>query len=415
MGAVLAQQHLCAAQLAVVVVAHGRTVCTGIMDIDDIANVDLGQHTVDGKLVVVLTQTAHHIIHMVAGLVFLAQHSDVMVCAIHGGTHQVGSAGVQTDVLLIDMLFVDGRCHQSTVGAGGKAAHLGKDGHITHAGRHQDLLKLSAHALTDGHDVIFGLLRTVRDTHTAGQVDVADVHAGGLLHPDCQLEQDACQLRIVFIGNGVGGEESVDAEVPGTLCSQLLVAFDHLLLGHTILGIAGLVHDLKALFALAQTEGAARVIAAEDVLRHAGDTLQKFHHGGVVQIDIGTHLVGLLHIFHGSLVGGEHDIAAGEAAHLAEHQLGQGRAVHAAALLLEDLQDDRVRQSLDGKILLEAFVPAECLVDAAGIFTDALLVVDMERRGHILNDLLCHRLGQKRFLFHSNIPLILYTRGRLPQ
>ena len=36
---------------------------------------------------------------------------------------------------------------------------------------------------------------------------------------------------------------------------------------------------------------------------------------------------------------------------------------------------------LDGKILLEAFVPAECLVDAAGIFTDALLIVDMERRG----------------------------------
>ena len=42
--------------------------------------------------------------------------------------------------------------------------------------------------------------------------------------------------RIVFIGNGVGGEEGVDAEVLGALCSQLLVAFDHLLLGHTILG-----------------------------------------------------------------------------------------------------------------------------------------------------------------------------------
>ena len=98
----------------------------------------------------------------------------------------------------------------------------------------------------------------------------------------------------------------------------------------------------------------------------------------------------------------------------AEHQLRQGRAVHAAALLLEDLQDDRVWQSLDGKILLEAFVPAECLVDAAGIFTDALLIVDMERRGHILNDLLCHRLGQKRFLFHSNIPLkFLYHKVRV--
>ena len=241
------------------------------------------------------------------------------------------------------------------------------------------------------------------------------MHTGGLLHPDSQLEQDTCQLRVILIGNGIGSKESVDAEVLGTLGGQLLVAFDHLFLGHAVLGIAGLVHDLKALFALAQTEGAARVIAAEDVLRHTGDTLQKFHHGGIVQIDVGAQLVGLLHILHGSLVGGEHDFAAGETAHLAEHQLSQGRAVHAAALLLEDLQDDRVWQSLDGKILLEAFVPAECLVDAAGIFTDALLIVDMERRGHILNDLLCHRLGQKRFLFHSNIPLILYARGRSPQ
>ena len=30
------------------------------------------------------------------------------------------------------------------------------------------------------------------------------------------------------------------------------------------------------------------------------------------------------------------------------------------------------------------------------------LVVDVERRGHILDDLLRHRLGQKRFLFHNN-------------
>ena len=98
---------------------------------------------------------------------------------------------------------------------------------------------------------------------------------------------------------------------------------------------------------------------------------------------------------------------AGKAADLAEHQLGQGGAIHAAALLLEDLQDDRVRQCLDRKILLESLVPAKGLVDAADILPDALFVVDVERRGHIFDDLLCHRLGQKRFLFHNNIPLVL--------
>ena len=338
-----------------------------------------------------------------------------MVGPVHGRAHQVGGAGVQTDVFLINVLFVDGRCHQRAVGAGGEAAHLGKDGHIAHASGHEDLLKLLAHALTDGYDVVLGLLRAVRNTHAAGQIDVADVHTGGLLHPDSQLEQDCCQLGVILVRDGVGREEGMDAEVLCTLGSQLFVAVDHLLFGHAVLGIAGLVHDLKSLFALAQAESPAGIVATEDVLRHTGHTLKELHHSSVIQIDVCAQLIGFLHILHRSLVGREHDIAAGKAAGLAEHQLGQGRAVHTTALLLEDLQDDRVGQSLDRKILPEALVPAESLVDAAGVLADALFVVNVERRGHILNDLLCHGLGQERFLFHSYIPLIYYARGPLPQ
>ena len=405
MGAVLAQQHFGAAQLAVVVVAHGRAVGTGIVDVEHVPDVDLGQHPVDGKLVVVLAQAAHHVVHVVAGGVLLAQHGDVVVSAVHSRAHQVGRAGVQTDVLLVDVLFVDGSCHQCAVGAGGEAAHLGKDGHIAHAGGHEDLLKLLAHALADGQDVVLGLLRAVGDAHAAGQVDVADVGTGGLVHPHRQPEQDGGQLRVIGIRDGVGRQEGVDAKVLGALGHQLFVAVDHLLFGHAVLGITGLVHHLEALFALAQAEGAARIVAAEHRLRHTGHPVQEVHHGGVVQVDVGTQLIGLLHVLHGGLVGREHDVAAGKAAHLAEHQLGQGGAVHAAALFLQNLQDDGVGQGLDGKILLEALVPAERLVDAAGIFPDALFVVNVERRGHILNDLLCHGLGQERFLFHSYIPL----------
>ena len=172
MRAVLAQQHLGAVQLAVVVVAHSRAVGTSIMDVKDIPDVDLGQHPVNGKLVVILAQPAHHVVLVVAGLVLLAQHSDVVVSAVHGGAHQVCGASVQTNVLLINVLFVDDGGHQCTVGAGGKAAHLAEDGHIAHTGRHKDLLKLFAHALADGHDVVLGLLRAVRDADAAGQVDV---------------------------------------------------------------------------------------------------------------------------------------------------------------------------------------------------------------------------------------------------
>ena len=409
MRAVLAEQDLGAAELAVVVVAHGGAVGTGVVDVDQVTDVDLGQHPVNGELVVVLAQAADHIVLVVAGGVLLAQHGDVVVSAVHGGAHQVGSAGIQTDVLLVDVLFVDGSCHQRTVGAGGKAAHLGEDGHIAHPCGHKDLLKLPAHALTDGHDVVLGLVGAVGDAHAAGQVDVADVGTGGLLHTDCQLEQDACQLGVIGIGDGVGGQEGMDAKVLCTLCHQLLVAVDHLLLGHAVLGIAGLVHDLEAFLALAQLEGPARVVAAEDVLGDPGHTVQEVHHGGIVQVDVCAQLVCLLHVLHGGLVGGEHDIAAGKAAGLAQHQLGQGGAVHAAALFLQDLQDDGVGQRLDGKILPEALVPAEGLVDAAGVLTDALFVVDVERGGHVLDDLLGLLFGQKRSLFHNILPSRFYS------
>ena len=65
--AVLTQQHLGAVQLAVVVVAHSGAVGTGIVDVEHVPDVDLGQHPVDGKLVVVLAQAAHHVVHVVAG------------------------------------------------------------------------------------------------------------------------------------------------------------------------------------------------------------------------------------------------------------------------------------------------------------------------------------------------------------
>ena len=89
---------------------------TGVVDVDQVADVDSGQHPVNGELVVVLAQAADHIVLVVAGGVLLAQHGDVVVSAVHGGAHQVGSTGIQTDVLLVDVLFVDGGCHQRAVG-----------------------------------------------------------------------------------------------------------------------------------------------------------------------------------------------------------------------------------------------------------------------------------------------------------
>ena len=163
-------QSRTSAQLAVVVIAHGRAVSAGVVDVDQVADVDLGKHPVDGELIVILAQAADHVILVVAGSILLAQHGDVMVGAVHGRAHQVGCTGVQTDVLLIDVLLVDGRCHQCAVGAGGEAAHLGEDGHIAHPGGDEDLLKLLADALADGHDAVFGLLHDAGETAEYGIV-----------------------------------------------------------------------------------------------------------------------------------------------------------------------------------------------------------------------------------------------------
>ena len=190
---------------------------------------------------------------------------------------------------------------------------------------------------------------------------------------------------------------------------ELFEAVHHLLFGHAVLGFTGLVHHLEAFFALSQAEGAAGVIPAEHRLGHAGHPVQEAHHGGVVQVDVGPQFTGLFHILAGGLVGGKHDLLPAEAHGLAQHQLGQGRAVHPAAFLPQDLQDRGVGQGLDRKVFLEALVPAERLVDAAGVGADGLLIVDVEGGRHVGQDLLHLGLGQEWSFFHGiHVPLLVH-------
>ena len=134
--------------------------------------------------------------------------------------------------------------------------------------------------------------------------------------------------------------------------------------------------------------------------------------GQIIQIDVRAEVVGLLHILRRGVVGGKHDVAALEAACLAHEQLSIAGAVDAAALLLQDLQQVGVRRGLDGKVFLEALVPAERSVDPAGVFPDTLFVIDVERGGNIGGDLLRLGKGNKRlFLRHDclSFPFICFV------
>ena len=123
----------------------------GIVDHKQVAHVDMRQLTIDGELVVVLAQIARDVVRVRDGgcgfirTVRLTHHRDVVVSAIHGRADQIDGACVDTDIVLVDLLLVDGLGDQAAVGAHHKAAHLGADGHIAHAGRNQDLVVCRVH------------------------------------------------------------------------------------------------------------------------------------------------------------------------------------------------------------------------------------------------------------------------------
>ena len=172
--AVGTQQHLGGAQAAVVVVAHGVAMRAGIVDHEHITHVDLRQLAIDGELVVVLAQIARNVVRVcdrsrgLVGATRLAHHRNVVVGAIHGRADQIDGACVDTDIVLVDLLLVDGLGDQAAVGAHHKAAHLGADGHIAHAGGNQDLVVGRVHSLADGVNVVGLLLGQIGDADAAG-------------------------------------------------------------------------------------------------------------------------------------------------------------------------------------------------------------------------------------------------------
>ena len=81
--------------------------CSGIVEGEDVAGDEFREDASDGELVVVLAEGAGDIIDVVAGAVFLAEDGDVVVCAVEGGAHEVGHAGVHSCVVAVGVLDVE--------------------------------------------------------------------------------------------------------------------------------------------------------------------------------------------------------------------------------------------------------------------------------------------------------------------
>ena len=109
-----------------------------------------------------------------------------MIGAVHSRANEVACVGIYANVVLVDVLGVDGARDQAAIGAHHKAAHLSKDGYIVHARWNQDLLIGAANALADGADCL--LFGTIGDAHAAGEVDKANAAAGLLLQSAREVE-----------------------------------------------------------------------------------------------------------------------------------------------------------------------------------------------------------------------------------
>ena len=284
----------------------------GIVDHKQVAHVDMRQLAVDGELVVVLAQIARDVVGVRdgrCGLVVatrLAHHRNVVVSAIHGRTNQIDGACVHADIVLVDLLLVDGLGDQASVGAHHKATHLGADRHIAHAGRNQDLVVCRVYSLADDANVVGLLLGQVGDADAAGQIDEGDVCAGLALQAYGKLKEDARELGVVVVGDSVAGKECVDAKVLGALGLEHAEGLEELLGGHAIFGVAGVIHD-----AVGELEQAAWIKAAADRLGDGPrNTLKELNVADVVKVDDGTQLVGELKVGSRCVVGREHDVVS---------------------------------------------------------------------------------------------------------
>ena len=147
------------------------------MDHEIVADIDLRQHTVDGKFIIVLTQGACHIVFVITGSVLFAEHCDVMISAVHSRPHQVDCAGVHSDIFFMRMFLMDCFCHKAAVRSHHIASQLRVDCHIPHACRNKDFLIDFAHAFTDRADVVRLLIRSVRNADPSGKINELDMHS----------------------------------------------------------------------------------------------------------------------------------------------------------------------------------------------------------------------------------------------
>ena len=135
----------------------------------------------------------------------------------------------------------------------------------------------------------------------------------------------------------------------------------------------------------------------------------------VVQVDERAQLAGVDELLGGGGVRGKHDVLPADAERFAEHQLGVAGAIHAAAVLMQELEDRGIGAGLDRVVLFIARIPGKCALEAVRRTLDALFVVDVEGGGIGLDDLLDLSLGigQRLHGCRTSLPCVCRLYGTI--
>ena len=184
----------------------------GIVNDNEISDIDSRQPAVNGKLIVILTKTADNIVKVVFRGVLLAHNGDVVISAVHSRTHKVAGAGIKTDIVLVDMLLVNCRGYKAAIGCEHEATKLSIKRNITHTGGNKYLIINLLNSLTNRHNVGRLLILTVGYAYAAGEVDKRDMYVKLIFKLHGKTEQNRGKCGIIVVGDGVAGKKSMNAE-----------------------------------------------------------------------------------------------------------------------------------------------------------------------------------------------------------
>ena len=249
--------------------------------------------------------------------------------------------------------------------------------------------------------IVAFLAGTVLYAYAAREIDKREVYAYFLLNLDSKLEEYLSKLGIVACAYGIACQKSVYAEVLYAVFLELFVSDFYLLFGHTVFCVLGGIHYL-----VVESEVAAWIVTAAHFFRQAAHGLfHRFNVRNIVQIDDGAHVIGIFKLVIRRVVGGKHNVLTDGADRLREHQFRFGRAVTAAAVFTQDLNNKGIRRSFYSKILFEALVPGKRFIEVFRIPADALFIVKIKRRRVLGRDLLQCIGTDKRCFLHFSILL----------